>query len=347
MKDNSTLELIIPMPTSALEVFQGGKIDPLISAIEREVRKHQPNVKTAKGRSEIASLAHKVARSKTYLDGLGKDLVADWKKKASVVDAERKRVRERLDCLKDEVRAPLTQWEEREKERIATIKLRIEQFACNDEDQELNSEQLEKKINTLKSEIIDESFEEFANEAAIAKDRALMRLEAKLKDQLQREEEQAELERLRKQEQDRLEKEAEESRKREEQERLEREKAERERAVKEAKEKAEREAAEREARLKEENARLEREAKEREQRMKEEAKRREEEAIRRERERAEEKRRQEEAEKKRREENKRIRSITKKQAVSALIDAGLTAESADIAFEAIAAGNVPKMSVNY
>ncbi|EES5368095.1 cell envelope biogenesis protein TolA, partial [Escherichia coli] len=35
-----------------------------------------PDITTAKGRKEIAYLAYKVAQTKTYLDGLGKDLVA-------------------------------------------------------------------------------------------------------------------------------------------------------------------------------------------------------------------------------------------------------------------------------
>ncbi len=40
-----------------------------------------PDIDTRKGRKAIASLAAKVARSKTYLDGLGKDLVAGWKRR--------------------------------------------------------------------------------------------------------------------------------------------------------------------------------------------------------------------------------------------------------------------------
>ncbi|MGQ4865984.1 hypothetical protein ACOQOO_26480, partial [Enterobacter kobei] len=62
-------------------------------------------------------MAHKVARSKTYIDNAGKDLVAELKALPKQIDESRRIVRERLDALKDEVRRPLTEWEA-EQERI-------------------------------------------------------------------------------------------------------------------------------------------------------------------------------------------------------------------------------------
>ena len=56
-------------------------------------------------------MAHKVARSKTYIDNAGKDLVAELKALPKQIDESRRIVRERLDALKDEVRKPLTDWE--------------------------------------------------------------------------------------------------------------------------------------------------------------------------------------------------------------------------------------------
>ncbi|MGM8637880.1 hypothetical protein, partial [Enterobacter roggenkampii] len=60
---------------------------------------------------------YKVARSKTYIDNAGKDLVAELKALPKQIDESRRIVRERLDALKDEVRRPLTEWEA-EQERI-------------------------------------------------------------------------------------------------------------------------------------------------------------------------------------------------------------------------------------
>ena len=97
---------------SILTVFtEQGVIDPLLSRIAEEARKLQADPATAKGREDIASMAYKVARTKTYLDGLGKDLVADMKELPKKVDASRKAMRDFLDALKDEVRQPLDQWE--------------------------------------------------------------------------------------------------------------------------------------------------------------------------------------------------------------------------------------------
>lgn len=86
-------------------------IDPILQKIADDARSIVADVATAKGRKEIASVAYRVAQSKTYLDGLGKELVADMKELPKKVDASRKKMREFLDALKDEVRLPLDQWE--------------------------------------------------------------------------------------------------------------------------------------------------------------------------------------------------------------------------------------------
>lgn len=104
------------------EVFMPASVQKILEAVEARARAEVPDLSTAKGRQAIASLAFKVARSKTFLDNVGKDLAADWKKQAANVDVLRRTIRDRLDALKDEVRAPLTQWEEAEKER----KLRVD-----------------------------------------------------------------------------------------------------------------------------------------------------------------------------------------------------------------------------
>ena len=73
-----------------------------------------PNSKTAKSRKTIASLADNGFRSKTTLDGLGKNLVAGLKKKTGAIAKERKKMRDYLDQLKAKTRKPLTDFEESE-----------------------------------------------------------------------------------------------------------------------------------------------------------------------------------------------------------------------------------------
>lgn len=111
-------DLVVIEKSSAMAVFTDNEqLDPIIEKIEKEARSLVPDVTTKKGRDAIASMAHKVARSKTYIDNAGKDLVAELKALPKQIDESRRIVRERLDALKDEVRRPLTEWEA-EQERI-------------------------------------------------------------------------------------------------------------------------------------------------------------------------------------------------------------------------------------
>lgn len=109
-------------------LFTGGGLDPILKAIEDQVVSFVADTSTAKGRKDIAALAYKVAQSKTYLDGLGKDLVSDWKDKSKLVDASRKKARDFLDDLKERARKPLTDYESEEarKEAEAILKAEIE-----------------------------------------------------------------------------------------------------------------------------------------------------------------------------------------------------------------------------
>lgn len=119
-------DLVAIKAESVPAIFSAGGLDPIVQKIKEEVSGHVPDLTTLKGRKEIASLAAKVARSKTYLDGLGKDLVSGIKAQSKVIDSERKAMRDTLDALKIEVRAPLTEWEEVEKKRVAEIEANIE-----------------------------------------------------------------------------------------------------------------------------------------------------------------------------------------------------------------------------
>lgn len=92
-------------------------LKPIIGEVEKVVRSFEHDLSTATGRKKTASLAAKVSSFKVKIDGMGKDLVADWKTKAKAVDVNRKELRDTLDELRDEARKPLTEWEA-EQERI-------------------------------------------------------------------------------------------------------------------------------------------------------------------------------------------------------------------------------------
>ena len=117
---------LVPVGTTvtAVTVYASPhSVDAIIEEVERQARQAANGLTadTRAGRAELASLAHRVARTKTALDDLGKDLVAEWKAKSAAVDAQRRRIREALDTLKGTVRAPLTQWELDEEARQVRI----------------------------------------------------------------------------------------------------------------------------------------------------------------------------------------------------------------------------------
>lgn len=133
---SETTDLVVIEKSDALSVFKDKtRIEEIIQHIEKEARLFVPDLSTVTSRKAIGSMANKVARSKTYIDGVGKDVVAELKELPKQIDEQRRIVRERLDALKDEVRRPLTEWEA-EQERIAAEK------AAEEERQRIAAEEL-------------------------------------------------------------------------------------------------------------------------------------------------------------------------------------------------------------
>lgn len=315
-------ELIVIEKADIPSLFKQGGCDPILKRLREELDKFEPDTSTATGRKEIASFANKFAKAKTLVDGYGKDLVADKKKEIAVVDAERKKLRDQCDEMKQEARKPLTDWENAEKERVANIEARIQEITEFREIlfiQNQTSQTVKDAIERLKAIVVNESFEEFELAATKAKAEALTVIEAHYMVLKKKEDDEAEAERA---EKERLKKERDEREKR-----IAEEAAERARV--EAEEKAKREAEEKERKEREEKERLERErleaqlALERAEREKKEAEERAEaekkeaaekaerekrEAVEAEKRRQEEEKRREAEEAKKREENKRHRS---------------------------------------
>lgn len=180
-------DLLLIKTETALEVFSNQEsIIPYLDEIKREVSLHAPDVATAKGRKEIASLANRVAKTKVYLDDLGKDLVSDWKEKSKKVDATRKLIRDELDALKVEARKPLTEWEEEQARIEAEIK-------AEQERQELLKQiEADHEIAILLNEKFDrEKTEELARVEAERIEREKAR-EAQIREQMRLEQEQKE-----------------------------------------------------------------------------------------------------------------------------------------------------------
>lgn len=251
---------VMTVTESRLAVFtDASAVDDLLQPVRDLVAEFEPDMATAKGRKEIASLAHKIARYKTTLDGHGKDLVADWKAKAKQVDASRKVLRDELDAMKEQVRKPLTDWENAEKARIEKHKQTLEllrELGMNASDLTLDLLELsEHKAQNIDPTVL----EEFESEGHREKEQALRLINAAIVTEKARLEEERKTEEARKAEEakaqaereEQIRKEAEAKAKAEaeaaaqaERDRVEREKQEAAAAAKAAEERAAREKAE-------------------------------------------------------------------------------------------------------
>lgn len=243
-----SLNLNLPAPTVVAEQVNKA-FHTIYGKIEEEIAAFVPDVTTEKGRQAIASLAYKIARTKTGLDEAAKNVTADQKQIIDAVNAERSKMREDLDKLKATVRAPLDAWEEERQRQQEETKKAIARhdadcIAANGKP----SQWIADTIGEIEHELYCEAAFGAENVERLEESKAatLDLLRGMLADAEKREAEAAELEQLRREkaereEKERQEREAEEARKREEEEKR-RQEEERERIAKEAAEKAEREA---------------------------------------------------------------------------------------------------------
>lgn len=329
------MDLVVIEKKNTMAVFTNNdQIDPLIELIEKEARSLVPDVTTKKGRDAIASMAHKVARSKTYIDNAGKDLVAELKALPKQIDESRRVVRERLDALKDEVRRPLTEWEaeqERIKAEEAMNALHAEALGMNEEFDLQRAAQIEAdhEMALLMDKDIDR---ERADKAAEAERQRIAR-EEEIKRQAE--------EKAKREAAEKAQREIDAAAAREREAILAKERAERERI--EAQQRAEREqreAAERAEREKQAAVEAERrKAQEEADRIRREAEQREQARL------AEEKRKTEE-EARRAADVEHRRGINTA-AVQALIDQGIPYEWAKACIIAVALGKVPATTIKY
>lgn len=340
-------DLIKLEEVSAQDLFmKGDGVDVLLEKITKEAKSLAPDISTNEGRKAIASMALKVAKSKTYLDDLGKDLVSEWKEKSKLVDNSRKKIRDYLDELKEEVRKPLTDWENKEKSRIENHEkniLKISSYYLAPQSDTETSVFLKGQLSEVEKLVIDDTWQEFKDRAEKEKGFAVYNLQKRIEKATNREKEQAELARLRQEAADREKKEREEKIAQEA-----KEKAELEAKKKiEAEEREKLLAIERQKKAEEELAQAKIKAaldKERAEKEKIEA---EKQAVKKEQERQEALKKKEAEEIAKREANlKHVKNINN-QALSALIECGLSEDMAKLVITAITQKKIPNVVINY
>lgn len=355
----STELVTVPSKETALEVFKAEQgLDPYLQTIRQELDKflaNPPSLDTAAGRKAYASMAYKIARSKTAVDNAGKTLVAELKQLPKTIDANRKEWRDKMDAMQEEARGPLNAWEAAEEARKAKHQADIDQLRQSAElFNEVTSQEIDVRISQLESVEIGEAFEEYEAEAHRVKAAGLSTLKTALERQKKYEAEQAELERLRQEAAQREQKEREAQIAREAEERARRESEQAAQAERDAAARREQEARDEAARKEREYhegiAKAKREAEEAAQRIQAEHDRKEQARI------AEQQRQEQaklDAERREREEIERRQADVEhrrkinRAAMQAMVDGGMPEQCAKDAVTLIIEGKVPGITINY
>ena len=196
--ESASTRTIVPIaiPANVGELFVAGGTRTIVATIKAKVAEFELDISTELGRKQVASVARRIASSKTLMDDAGKRHVAQIKAQASAIDAERKWMRDELDSLKEQVRKPLTDWEEKQKQRCQEHEDRISEMRSLVPEGITNSTDLQERIDCLHA-AYDRDWEEFADRAMKIMAHALGQLQSKLATAIEQEAQRAELAKLR------------------------------------------------------------------------------------------------------------------------------------------------------
>jgi hypothetical protein len=188
------------------KLFERVTIDPILEKIVAHCRAVPMDVSTDLGRKAVASLAFKIAKTKTFIEAQRVSLVAAEKKRLGMIDSEGKRIRDTLDALKDEIRKPLTEWEDKEKARVERHEMALLNLARTDY---FGTAYIEERLDQLSA--VDTSvMEEFAERAHAILLNSMNVLQSKLEQCRKEDADRAELVRLRAERDEQIRKEREE-----------------------------------------------------------------------------------------------------------------------------------------
>jgi len=188
------------LPITAEHLFIDGGLDTVLGRIEADSLSILIDPTTKKGRDEIVSLAYKVSQSKTLIDKAGKDLTEEWRQKTNKVNAERKRATEFLDNLRDKIRQPVTEYENREKARVKERENAIEEIRSLAQlSGPMEPAEYQARIDRIEAIGASLDFMEFASKMQTMKDGAIALLTAQKIDREQAIADKARLEELERQ----------------------------------------------------------------------------------------------------------------------------------------------------
>jgi len=112
----------------------------ILNKIRSEAMSVVFDVKKTSDRKAMRSLAAKVSKSKTAMDIAGKGLTQEWKEKSKLVDESRKIMREFMDQLRDDIKAPAVEYDKNKAAEEAEKKLADDKKADHIEAIRLNEQ---------------------------------------------------------------------------------------------------------------------------------------------------------------------------------------------------------------
>jgi hypothetical protein len=202
---NTALAII---PRSALPtILKMDGVEDIFAGLFAELNDFKPDVTTIKGRAEIASKARKAAVAKMDILRLKDAALETARQTVKATNAEAKIIEEKFDELRDNIRAPLTAFEDKEKARVQAHEDALHMMSVLAEREEpLTIPEIDALLEQI-DVIFHREWAEFAQKAQDTADTACGILTRRRGDKVKQESEAAELERLRAEqaERDRLE----------------------------------------------------------------------------------------------------------------------------------------------
>ena len=216
MTEQVSTELALPTITSEQypALYVSGGLNPYYQQIRQQVLSEVPDLTTKKGIDRVKSLAAMVSRSKVAIEKPGREYLKQLKKMPKTIEAELREWNQKMDALRDEVRQPVTELEAKEAVRIAALDERLTRIQMLKSAVEMttayqSSAAINGFISELESIVIDDSWQEYKDRAAMAKEAAKVELDKALQTSLTFEAQQAEIAMLKakQEEKDRLQRE--------------------------------------------------------------------------------------------------------------------------------------------
>ena len=216
MTEQVSTELALPTITSEQypALYVSGGLNPYYQQIRQQVLSEVPDLTTKKGIDRVKSLAAMVSRSKVAIEKPGREYLKQLKEMPKTIEAELREWNQKMDALRDEVRQPVTELEAKEAVRIAALDERLTRIQMLKSAVEMttayqSSAAINGFIADLESIVIDDSWQEYKNRAAMAKEAAKVELDKALQTALTFEAKQAEIAKLKaeQEEKDRLQRE--------------------------------------------------------------------------------------------------------------------------------------------